>query len=86
MDLTSEQKGRRAQEILDDSVFHEAVDTIRTNILVQWNLTEADQADERESAYHKSRALDEILRELRILVADWAVDQSRNKIKKGRKQ
>ena len=84
MDLNSEQKGRRAQEILDDPVFHEVVDTIRTNILVQWNLTQADQTDERESAYHKNRALDEILRELRILVADWTVDQSRNKIKKGR--
>ena len=84
MDLNSEQKGRRAQEILDDPVFHEAVDTIRNNILVQWNLTQSDQADEREGAYHKSRALDEILRELRILVADWTVDQSRNKIKKGR--
>ena len=84
MDLTSEQKGRRAQEILDDPVFHEAVDTIRTNILVQWNLTQADQTDERESAYHKNRALDEILRELRILVTDWTVDQSRNRTKKGR--
>ena len=85
MDLNSELKGRRAQEILDDPVFREAVDTIRTNILVQWNLTEADQADERESAYHKSRALDEILRELRILVTDRTMDQSHKKNRKGRK-
>ena len=85
MDLTTAQKGRRAKEILDDPVFCEAIDVIRNDILMQWNLTQPDQSDKRENAYHQTRALDEILRELRTLVADWTVDQSRNGTKKGRK-
>ena len=83
-DITREQKGRRARDILNDPVFVEVVDTARNQIMVHWNLTSFEQADERESLYHQGRALDEILRGLRILVADWAVDQSRNKITKGR--
>mgnify|MGYP003146608656 CR=1 FL=1 len=85
MDLTTAQKGRRAKEILDDPVFHEAIDVIRSDIITHWNLTLYDQTDKREGAYHRTRALDEILRELRTLVADWTVDQSRNRTKKGRK-
>ena len=85
MDLTTAQKGRRAKEILADPVFCEAIDVIRNDILMQWNLTQPDQADKRESAYHQTRALDEMLRELRTLVADWTVDQSRSGTKKGRK-
>jgi|TARA_B100000949_G_scaffold231691_1_gene244322 hypothetical protein len=84
MDLTREQKGRRAQEILEDSVFVEVVDTVRTSILTQWNLTDFDQMAARESLYHQGRALDEILRELRTLVADWAINRSRKQTKKGR--
>ena len=84
MDITREQKGRRAREILNDPVFIEMVDTARSQIMAQWNLTLFDEPDLRDSLYHQGRALDEILRELRILVADWTVDQSRNKNKKGR--
>ena len=85
MDLTNEQKGRRAKEILDDEVFMEVIDSARTAILTQWNLTDFDQTDTRESLYYQGRALDEVLRGLRTLVADWTMDQSRNKTKKGRK-
>ena len=85
MDLTSDQKGRRAKEILDDPVFMEVIDTTRESILAQWNLTDYDQTDARESLYYQGRAIDEILRELRTLVADWTIDQSRNKTRKGRK-
>ena len=49
-DITREQKGRRAKEILDDPVFHEAIDVIRNDIVMQWNLTQPDQSDKRESA------------------------------------
>ena len=82
MGLTNEQKGRRAKEILEDEVFVEVIHTARESILAQWNLTDFGEADARESLYHQSRAIDEILRELRTLVADWTVDRSRNNTNK----
>ena len=85
MDLTAEQKGRRSQEILDDPVFIGMIDTARAQIMTQWNLTDFEQTETRESLYYQGRALDEMLRGLRTLVGDWAVEQSRNKTKKGRK-
>ena len=84
-DMTREQKGRRARDILNDPVFIEMVDTARNQIMVHWNLTVFEQADERESLYYQGRALDEMLRGLRTLVEDWTVDQSQKKTKKGRK-
>jgi hypothetical protein len=83
MNLNSEQKGRRGQEILDDAVFVEMVETARTEIMTQWNLTDFEQTEMRESLYHQGRALDEMLRGLRTLVGDWAIAQSRKKTKKG---
>jgi hypothetical protein len=83
--LTSEQKGRRAKEILEDEIFMEVINGARTSILTQWNLTGFDETETRESLYYQGRALDEVLRGLRTLVADWTMDQSRNKNKKGRK-
>ena len=85
-DMTREQKGRRARDILNDPVFIEMVDTARNQIMVHWNLTVFEQADERESLYYQGRALDEMLRGLRTLVEDWTVDQSQKKTKKGRKR
>ena len=78
MGLTQEQKARRAKEILEDEVFLEMLHTTRESILAQWNLTDFEQTEARESLYHQSRAIDEILRGLRTLVADWTVDRSRN--------
>ena len=85
MDLTNDQKGRRAKEILEDAVFLEVIHSAREGILAQWNLTDFEQTEARESLYHQSRAIDEILRGLRTLVADWTLEQSRNRSKKGRK-
>ena len=85
-DITREQKGRRARDILNDPVFVEMVDTARSQIMAQWNLTLFDEPDLRESLYHQGRALDEMLRGLRTLVGDWTLlEQSRKKTKKGRK-
>jgi len=85
-DLTRDQKGRRARDILNDPVFVEMVDTARSQIMAQWNLTLFDEPDLRESLYHQGRALDEMLRGLRTLVGDWTLlEQSRKKTKKGRK-
>ena len=92
-DLTCEQKGRRAREILADPVFIEMMDTARSQIIAQWNLTLFDEPDLRESLYHQGRALDEMLRGLRTLVAGWTMEQSRKETKsdfqpftKGREQ
>jgi hypothetical protein len=78
MDLSREYKGRRAKEILVDPVFVEIIDTARAGILTQWNLTNFDQTETRESLYYQGRALDEILRELRALVDDWAMEKARS--------
>jgi hypothetical protein len=85
MDLTTEHKGRRGQEILDDPVFVEMIDTVRTHIMTQWNLTDFEQTETRESFYYRGRALDEMLRGLRTLVADWTMDRSHKETQKGRK-
>jgi len=86
MDLTVEYKARRGQEILDDPVFVEMIASVRKSIILQWTLTEPGSVGERETLSAANRALDEILRELRILVADQTMDQSHKKNRKGREQ
>ena len=85
MDLTVEYKARRGQEILDDPVFVEMIASVRKSIIMQWTLTEPEAVRERETLSAANRALDEVLRELRILVADQTMDQSHKKNRKGRK-
>ena len=86
-DLTAEQKGRRAKEILADPVFVEVLEKVRENIVAQWTLTELNESSVRENLYMQGKGLDEIVRGLRTLVGDWAMEQSRNvsKSKRGRK-
>lgn len=86
MPLGAEEKGRRAKQILEDEVFLEVIDSARTHILTQWNLTDFDQAEARESFYYQGRALDEILRGLRALVSDWNLSQARTKHDKGKRR
>ena len=84
--LTPEQKGRRAKEILEDPVFVEVLKKTRENIVAQWTLTDLNEGSVRENLYMQGRGLDEIVRGLRTLVGDWAMEQSRNvsKSKRGR--
>jgi hypothetical protein len=86
-ELSAEQKGRRAKEILEDEIFVEVLEKVRHNIIAQWTLTDVNDVGVRESLYMQGRGLDEIVRGLRTLVADWAVEQSRkvSKSNKGRK-
>jgi len=77
IELTQEQKARRAQEILDDPVFVEVVNESRNLIMVEWNLTAYDQNEKRESLYYQGRALDEMLRGLRSLIDNWIVHKSK---------
>ncbi len=86
-DLTAEQKGRRAKEILADPVFVEVLEKVRENIVAQWTLTELNESSVRENLYMQGKGLDEIVRGLRTLVGDWAMEQSRkvSKSKRGRK-
>ena len=85
--LSPEQKGRRAKEILEDEVFLDVLEKVRQNIIAQWTLTDVNDVGVRESLYMQGRGLDEIVRGLRTLVGDWAVEQSRSvsKPKRGRK-
>ena len=83
-DLTREQKGLRAQEILEDPVFTEVIETARASIVTQWHLTELNEVNTRENLFMQGRGLDEVVRGLRTLVADWAVEKS-IKSKKRRK-
>ena len=86
-DLTAEQKGRRAKEILADPVFVEVLEKVRENIVAQWTLTELNESSVRENLYMQGKGLDEIVRGLRTLVGDWAMEQSRkvSKSKRGSK-
>ena len=86
-DLTAEQKGRRAKEILADPVFVEVLEKVRENIVALWTLTELNESSVRENLYMQGKGLDEIVRGLRTLVGDWAMEQSRkvSKSKRGRK-
>ncbi len=79
MSLTPEMKARRAREILEDDVFLEAVENAKASVIAQWSLTELNETTTRESLYHQCRGLDEVLRHLRTLISDWAVDQERKK-------
>ena len=85
--LSAEQKGRRAKEILADPVFLEVLERVRENIVAQWTLTELNESSVRENLYMQGKGLDEIVRGLRTLVGDWAMEQSRkvSKSKRGRK-
>jgi len=83
-DLTREQRGRRAQEILEDPVFTEVIETARASIVTQWHLTELNEVNTRENLFMQGRGLDEVVRGLRTLVADWAIEKS-IKSKKRRK-
>ena len=82
--LTREQKGMRAQEILEDPVFTEVIETARASIVTQWHLTDLNEVNTRENLFMQGRGLDEVVRGLRTLVADWAVEKS-IKSKKRRK-
>tara|TARA_R100000655_G_scaffold106312_1_gene155464 strand:- start:1327 stop:1596 length:270 start_codon:yes stop_codon:yes gene_type:complete len=86
-ELSPEQKGRRAKEILEDPVFVEVLKKTRENIVAQWTLTDLNEVSVRENLYMQGKGLDEIVRGLRTLVGDWAMEQSRkvSKSKRGRK-
>jgi len=82
--LTREEKGRRAQEILEDPVFTEVIETARASIVTQWHLTDLNEVNTRGNLFMQGRGLDEVVRGLRTLVADWAVEKN-HKSKKRRK-
>jgi hypothetical protein len=74
-ELTREQRGRRAQEILEDPVFTEVIETARASIVTQWHLTELNEVNTRENLFMQGRGLDEVVRGLRTLVADWTIEE-----------
>ena len=85
MDLTREQRARRAKEILEDPVFLEMVERTREGYVMQWTLTAPADVEGREALSAANRGLDEVLRGLRTLISDWTMEQSHKKTRKGRK-
>lgn len=85
MELSTEQKGQRAQSILSDPVFMEMINDTRSQIIAQWHLSKLNDKVTREDLYMQSRGLDEVLRGLHSLADDWAIDKKR-KIKKPRRR
>jgi hypothetical protein len=84
-ELSLEQKGRRAKEILEDDVFLEVIERVRLDVITQWTLTEPGDLATRENLYMQNRGLDELIRGLRTLIGDWTIDQARQKnTKQGR--
>ena len=67
--LTREEKGRRAQEILEDPVFTEVIETARASIVTQWHLTDLNEVNTRENLFMQGRGLDEVVRGLRTPVS-----------------
>ena len=82
MSLTRDEKARRAQDILEDEVFIEMIETARQGYVLQWTLSEPGAVEEREALSAANRGLDEMLRGLRTLIADWTVEKSRQKTKR----
>ena len=85
MELSTEERGRRAESILQDPVFTSVVDGVREQIVAQWHLTKLNDKGMREDLYMQSRGLDEVIRGLRTLVADWTMKKTRSS-KKWRKK
>lgn len=85
MELSAEQKGQKAQGILNDPVFVEMINDARSQIIAQWHLTKLNDKDTREDLYMQSRGLDEAIRGLHSLADDWAIAKKR-KIKKPRRR
>lgn len=84
-EFSREQKGRRAKEILEDDVFLEVVESVRSSIISQWTLTKPSDSTMRENLYMQNRGLDELIRGLRTLIGDWTIDQARQEnTKQGR--
>ena len=81
-DLTREQKGQRAKDILKDPVFTEVIETARSSIVAQWHLTDLNDVSSRENLFMQGRGLDEVIRGLRSLVDDWTVEQQNSKRKR----
>jgi hypothetical protein len=82
MDLTTEQRGRRAKEILEDEVFTSVVSGVREQIVAQWHLTKLNDKGMREDLFMQSRGLDEVVRGLRTHVANWTMEKTRTSKKR----
>lgn len=66
--MSPEQKGKRAQEILDDDVFKEAQEKARLDVIAKWT-QETDPA-KREELWHRYQALGATTTALRVFVGD----------------
>lgn len=70
-------RGRKAQAILEEEVFREAVEDAEISLILSWLDTEPDETAEREAQWAAMHALDELLRTLRGYVGDGEVARQR---------
>lgn len=75
--LNADQKAVRVRQILDDSVFQEAVETAREVILSEWRATDPNDYQTRETLWMRERGIDDILRQLRAILDRGAVAENR---------
>lgn len=66
MNLDDVTKGRRAEKILNDDVFQEAMKNAEESLKDEWKNDTTQQG--REACWHKLHALSEVKRALRVFV------------------
>lgn len=57
-------RGARAQRILEDDLWRDAVDKVRRNILRSWESSEVEDAESRERAWLELRLLKALVGEI----------------------
>jgi len=65
--LTADQLAQSASRILSDPAFMAAVEELDDGYVQEWRT--ADTVGEREAAFHKQNALDELLRQLNTIIS-----------------
>lgn len=72
-------RAARAQEILDDPVFQDAVKGVVDKSTRDWISTNALAVDAREAAYHRVKSVDALVHELRSIVTEAKVADFKEK-------
>lgn len=65
-------RGRRVKEILNDSVFAEAVDTTKKRLFEEWQNSPIEATAQREGAFFALRGLDRVIGILGKVAGDGA--------------
>ena len=61
-------RGQRAKQILEDEIFVESVNKIRTELMNQWLNSEETSSEQRENIFRMSRMLEVVLMQLQSVL------------------